>query len=60
MTRSHQFRNFWNIEPSIFIEDKSIKEIIAQGTAPLEKLYVDYSAESVLADYAAMLRVLIP
>jgi hypothetical protein len=60
MTKSHQFRNFWNVEPSIFIEDKSIREIIAQGTAPLEKLYRDYSAESVLADYAAMLRKLIP
>jgi len=60
MTKSHQFRNFWNVDPSIFIEDKSIKEIIAQGTAPLEKLYRDYSAESVLADYAAMLRKLIP
>jgi hypothetical protein len=60
MTRSHQFRNFWNIEPSIFIEDKNIREIIAQGTAPLEKLYADYSADSVLADYATMLRKLIP
>jgi len=59
MTKSHQFRNFWNIQPSIFIEDKSIKEIIAQGTAPLEPLYKAYSAESVYADYSAMLQRLI-
>jgi len=60
LTRSHQFRNFWNIEPSIFIEDKSIKEIIAQGTAPLEPLYTAYSRESVWADYSRMLERLIP
>lgn len=59
LTKSHQFRNFWNIEPSIFIEDKSIKEIISQGTAPLEPLYAAYSRESVWADYSRMLERLI-
>ena len=59
LTRSHQFRNFWKCEPSIFIEDKSIKEIIAQGTAPLEYFYNAYSAESVYRDYSAMLQKLI-
>jgi hypothetical protein len=59
LTKSHQFRNFWNVEPSIFIEDKSIKEIIAQGTAPLEPFYTAYSAASVIADYERILDTLI-
>lgn len=56
LTKSHQFRNFWNIQPSIFIEDKSIKEIIQQGTEPLEYYYKAYSKESVLQDYDRILR----
>lgn len=59
LTKSHQFRNFWNIEPSIFIEDKSIKEIIAQGTSPLEPYYKAYSAESLLKDYSKVIEKLI-
>ena len=52
MTRSHQMRNFWNLEPSILIENSSIKEIIANGTKPLEPLYAAYSKESVWKDYS--------
>jgi len=58
LAHSHQFRNFWNT-PEIFIENKTIKEIIAQGTAPLDKYYAAYSPESVYRDYTAMLQVLI-
>lgn len=58
LTRSFQFRNFWHI-PEIFIENKSIKEIIAQGTSPLEPMYNIYSKENVWADYTAMLTKLI-
>jgi hypothetical protein len=58
LAHSHQFRNFWNT-PEIFIENKTIKEIIAQGTAPLEPYYAAYTPESVYRDYSAMLQVLI-
>ena len=58
-TRSHQMRHLWNLNPSILIEDKSLKEIIAQGTAPLEQLYIDYSSESVLNDYTKILQKLL-
>jgi len=58
VTKSHQMRNFWNLEPSVLIEDSSIKEIIARGTAPLEPLYKAYSKESVLADYGRIIDIL--
>jgi hypothetical protein len=58
VTRSHQMRNFWDI-PEVLIENSSIKEIIARGTAPLDPLYKAYSKESVWADYSAMLQKLI-
>jgi hypothetical protein len=58
LTRSHQFRNFWN-SSEIFIENKTIKEIIAQGTTPLEPYYQSYSAFSVLNDYSRILEKLL-
>jgi hypothetical protein len=59
VTRSHQMRNFWNLTPSVLIENSSIKEIIAQGTAPLEPLYKAYSKESVLQDYSRIIEKLL-
>jgi len=59
VTRSHQMRNFWNLTPSVLIENSSIKEIIAQGTTPLEPLYQAYSKESVLRDYGVIIQKLI-
>ena len=58
LTRSHQFRNFWNT-PEIFIENKTLKEIIAQGTTPLEPYYTSYSVDSVLNDYSKMIERLL-
>ena len=57
-SKSHQMRHLWNLTPSILIEQKSLKEIIAQGTTPLEQLYIDYSVDSVLNDYTKMLQKL--
>jgi len=52
-------RNFWNLEPSVLIEDSSIREIIARGTAPLEPLYKAYSKESVWQDYSRILTTIL-
>jgi len=60
ITRSHQMRNMWNLEPGILIENSSLREIITNGTKPLEPLYEAYSKQSVWADYTAMLERLIP
>ena len=56
VTRSHQMRHFWNLTPSILIENASIQQIIDQGTAPLEPLYKAYSKESVWQDYTRILQ----
>lgn len=55
VTRSHQMRNYWDLEPSVLIENSSIKQIISNGIAPLEPLYKAYSKESVWQDYSRIL-----
>jgi hypothetical protein len=55
VTRSHQMRNFWDLNPSVLIENSSLKQIITNGTAPLEPLYKAYSKESVFEDYTRVL-----
>ena len=59
VTRSHQMRNYWDLKPSVLIENSSIREIIANGTAPLEPLYKAYSKESVWQDYSRILNRLL-
>lgn len=55
VTRSHQMRNFWNLEPTVLIEQTNLRTIIQNGTKPLESLYEAYSKESVHNDYARIL-----
>jgi len=55
VTKSHQFRHLWNLEPSILIEENSLKEIIENGITPLEPLYQAYTEENVVADYERIL-----
>ena len=59
VTRSHQMRNYWDLEPSVLIENSSIKQIITNGTAPLEPLYKAYSKESVWQDYSRVVNALL-
>lgn len=51
VTKSHQLRNFLGINPSVCIEDNSLKDIISFGLKPLEELRNKYSEENVLKDY---------
>jgi len=59
VTRSYQMRNYWDLEPSVLIENSSIKQIIANGTAPLEPLYKAYSKESVWQDYTRVVNAML-
>jgi hypothetical protein len=59
VTRSHQMRNYWDLEPSVLIENSSIKQIIANGTTPLEPLYKAYSKESVWQDYTRVVNAML-
>lgn len=55
VTKSHQLRNFWNLTPSVCIEDRSLKDIISSGIEPLKSLYEEYTIENVLSDYHRIL-----
>jgi hypothetical protein len=55
VSKSYMLRNFWDLTPSVNIEDNTLKQIIDKGTAPLEPLYKAYSKESVFDDYTAIL-----
>ncbi len=59
VTRSHQMRNFWNLNPSVLIENTSLKQIIANGTEPLKPLYEAYSRDNVRKDYARILNTIL-
>lgn len=55
VTKSHQMRHFWNLNPSILIENNSLKQIINNGTKSLEIFYKTFSKESVLFDYTRII-----
>lgn len=51
ITKSHQFRNMWNLSPSIIIGENTLKQIIENGTKPLEPLYEKYSHKNLISAY---------
>ena len=51
ITRSHQLRNMWDIQPPIFIEDTPLKTIMSYGIDPLKPLYTKYSHERLIHEY---------
>lgn len=57
VTKSHQFRNYWDSSPSILIENNSLKNIISNGLAPLEKYYQEYTEENVIYDYERIIDI---
>jgi hypothetical protein len=50
ITKSFQFRNFWDI-PEVFIENNSLKEIISSGISHLKLLYKEGSPINIIEDY---------
>jgi hypothetical protein len=55
ITRCGMFRHLLKASPSICIEDSSLKEIIANGLAPLEVFYKEWSEEEFIKDYEMIL-----
>jgi hypothetical protein len=51
LTKSLMFRHLGQCAPSIFIEDKSLREIIAQGIQPLQKYVKEFSEANLIWDY---------
>ena len=55
ITRCPMYRDILNAKPSICIEDSTLKEIIANGTKPLEPFYRMWSEEEFIKDYERIL-----
>jgi SAM-dependent methyltransferase len=51
ITESHMFRHILKAEPSIIIDDSSLKQIISYGTKPLEPFYQQWTKENLIKDY---------
>jgi hypothetical protein len=49
LTKSYMFRHMKNA--NIFIEDLSLKDILDNGTEPLEPLYKQFTKENLIKDY---------
>jgi hypothetical protein len=47
--RNPSFRHLWDCTPSVCVEDRSLKEILATGTKPLEPIYEANSTEKFVA-----------
>jgi hypothetical protein len=59
ITRSHQFRNLWNLSPSICIEQRTLRDIIQSGLTPLLPLYEAYTEENLIKDYTRILHTIL-
>jgi len=51
ITKSHQFKSYWSLEPTIIIESSSLKQIIANGTKPWEPVYKRFTPEQIHKDF---------
>lgn len=54
-SKSYQLKHFWNLNPSVNIEDSSIKQIIENGCTPLEKLYNLYTKDNFLNKFSQII-----
>jgi len=51
VTRTYMFRHVYHVQPSICVEDLSLKEIMANGTKPLEPLYKMWNKENFVKEF---------
>ena len=56
VSNSIMFRHVLDTEPSINVEKNSLRTIIANGFAPLEKHYRDWNPETLLWEYERIMR----
>jgi hypothetical protein len=55
LVRDSMARHLFAVEPSIFVEDRSLREILETGVAPLLPFIEDWSAANIRRDYEAMI-----
>ncbi|MFM9910178.1 MAG: hypothetical protein ACKVOW_12550, partial [Chitinophagaceae bacterium] len=51
VSNSIMFRHLFDVKPSVCVSRNSLKNIISNGFAPLEKHFEDYSEENILWEY---------
>jgi len=51
LTRSFMFRHLFEARPSIFVEDRNLREIIASDIKPLRRFRSEWTAENMVWDY---------
>lgn len=59
INRCNAFRHFFDCDPSVLINDRPLKDIVASGLAPLIKKHEEYSAERVSNQVFAVLEKLL-
>jgi len=60
INRCGMFRHIYNASPSICIEDTTMKEVIANGTTPLEPFYKEWSQTEFIRTYEKILKHVMP
>jgi len=50
VTKANQLRHIWSRAPEICLENHTLPQIIAMGTAPLQQFYKEWAKENVLRD----------
>lgn len=56
ITKSSLFRHLFTCFPSICVEDHPIREIIANGSAPIDSLYEEWSPDCLVWDYERIMK----
>lgn len=51
LTRSSMFRHVFDAKPSIFVEDRTLREIMSSGTEPLRRFKDEWTPENLAWDY---------
>jgi hypothetical protein len=51
LTKSYMFKHMWDASPSIFIENLSLKQIVANGLLPLQQYYDKWSEQQLAETY---------
>ncbi|HTX19073.1 MAG TPA: hypothetical protein VMG34_10475 [Bacteroidota bacterium] len=59
ITRSNMFRHILHAEPSICVEDRSLRDIAASGFEPLLPFSEDWSVANLLWDYERIVRMVL-
>ncbi|MFV0606871.1 MAG: methyltransferase domain-containing protein [Niabella sp.] len=58
ISNSKMFRHLFDIEPSICVQENSLKEILSNGINPLQKKYEEYSSNNILWEYERIINTI--